>query len=166
MSSAPNLPTSRGITRARQRTLRTWHMLPLLFAGACEQTWAVPACTVASTATLSFGSVVALASTGDISTNTGGTFWVNCTSEVTTVPSLYSATPRTLVSGANSLAFTLSTSSPGGTELSTAPPGTSLGIVRDSTNQTVTLYGLVMASNFKSLRSGFYTTSIALTIEY
>ncbi|HEY0339677.1 MAG TPA: hypothetical protein VGC34_02625, partial [Steroidobacteraceae bacterium] len=116
--------------------------------------------------TLSFGSIVALASSGDISANSGSSFWVNCTSDVATSPSLYSATTRTLVSGVNSLAFALSASSPGGAELSNAPPGTQLGLLRNGTNQTVTLYGWLIASNFKSLRSGFYTRSITLTVEY
>ncbi len=93
-------------------------------------------------------------------------FWVNCSNDVATAPALYSATPRTLVWGTNSLAFSLSTSAPGGTELSTAPPGTSLGIGRDGTNQTVTLYGRILASDFRSLRAGAYARSIALTIEY
>jgi hypothetical protein len=43
----------------------------LLLAVACMPAWAVPTCTVASSATLSFGTIVALASTGDMTTNSG-----------------------------------------------------------------------------------------------
>ncbi len=166
MSTAPGVLDSRRIGKVRQRRLRSGRLLLLLFACAYGQAWAVPTCTLASTATLSFGAIVALASTGDISTNTGGSLWMNCTSDVTTAPSLYSASPRTLVSGAGSLAFGLSASAPGGTELATAPPGTPLGITRNGTNQTVTLYGRIAARNFQSLRSGLYTRSIILTVEY
>jgi spore coat protein U-like protein len=54
---------------------------------------AAPTCTIASGATLSFGAVVALASTGDVTTNSGTSLWVNCNSDVTGAPALYSATP-------------------------------------------------------------------------
>ena len=153
-------------TIARQRGLGAGHLLGLLLACPFGQAWAVPTCTVAPTATLSFGTVVALAATGDISTNTGSSFWVNCTSDTTVSPSLYSATSRTLLSGAGSLPFTLSVNSPGGIEIASAPPGTQLGIVRDGTNQTVVLYGRIFASSFQSLPAGVYTRSIVLTIEY
>lgn len=134
--------------------------------GVCGSALAVPTCTIASGATLAFGPIVALASTGDVTTNSGGTFWVNCTSDVTTTPALYSGTERTLVSGGNSLPFTLSAASPGGTELATQSTGTPLGIAKNGTNQTVTLYGKVLAADFRSLPSGTYSRSIALTVEY
>ncbi len=132
----------------------------------CTNAWAVPTCTIASGASLSFGSVVALASTGDVTTNSGSSFWVNCTSDVTATPTLHSATQRTLVSGGSSLPFTLSASSPGGAELPTASPGAPLGMPRNGTNQVVTLYGRILSSHFRSLPSGFYSTSITLTLEY
>jgi spore coat protein U-like protein len=128
--------------------------------------WAIPTCTVASGATLSFGAVVALASTGNVNANSGSTFWVNCTADVGNAPSLYSASTRTLVSGGNSLPFVLSVTSAGGVELPASIPGTALGIARNGTNQTVTFYGRIMSSNFKSLPSGSYSTSVALTVEY
>lgn len=127
---------------------------------------AVPTCTVASGSTLSFGAVVALASTGNVNTNSGTSFWVNCTADVTATPALYSGSTRALVSGGHSLPFALSAASAGGTDLPTASPGTSLGIAKNGANQTVPLYGRITASNFKSLPSGFYSTSITLTVEY
>jgi spore coat protein U-like protein len=115
---------------------------------------------------LSFGAVVALASTGDVTTNSGGSFWVNCTSDVAAPPALYSATPRTLLSGGSSLPFALSIVSPSGVELPTASPGTQLGVARNGSNQLVTLYGKISATNFQSLSPGMYSRSITLTLEY
>jgi hypothetical protein len=114
---------------------------------------------------LSFGAVVALASTGDVTTNSGSSLWVNCTSEVAAAPALYSAT-RTLLSGSNSLPFALSIVSPGGAELPTASPGAQLGLTRNGSNQIVTLYGKILATNFQSLSPGMYSRSITLTLEY
>ena len=127
---------------------------------------AVPTCTIASGATLSFGAVVALAGTGDVTTNSGSSFWVNCTSDVAAAPALYSATPRTLQSGANSLPFALSIVSPGGAELPNASPGAQLGLARNGSNQMMTLYGKILAANFQSLSPGAYSRSITLTLEY
>ena len=135
-------------------------------AGACMSVQAAPTCTIASAAMLSFGAVVALASTGDVTTNSGSSFWVNCTSDVVAAPALYSATPRTLQSGGSSLPFTLSIVSPGGVELPTASPGAQLGLTRNGSNQNVTLYGKILAANFRSLPPGTFSRSITLTLEY
>ncbi len=144
--------------------MRGAYALPL--ALACMPAWAVPTCTVASNATLSFGAIVALASTGDVTANSGTSFWVNCTSDVAAAPSVYSGTPRTLGSGGNTLPFALSVIAPGGAELPTASPGVSLGILRNGTQQVVTLYGKILANNFRSLPSGSYSRSISLMVEY
>lgn len=137
-----------------------------MVAAACTRGLAVPTCTVATGATLSFGAIVALASTGDVTSNSGGSLWLNCTSDVTAAPLLYSATPRTLTSGGNSLPFALSAMTPGGVELPTASPGAPLGFARNGTSQTVTLHGRIDSSNFRSLPAGAYARSIALTLEY
>lgn len=137
-----------------------------LLGAASIDALAVPTCSVASGATLSFGTVVALASTGDVSANSGSTFWVNCTADVGAAPLLYSASTRTLVSGPNTLPFGLSATVSGGVELPASSPGTMLGIARNGTNQTVVLYGRITASNFKGLPSGMYSTSLSLTLEY
>lgn len=154
----------------RKHSLRARILLRAALAGAlgCAslEALAIPTCSVASGATLSFGTVVPLASTGDVSANSGSTFWVNCTAEVSAAPLLYSASTRTLVSGANSLPFALSAASSGGTPLPASSPGTPLGIARNGTNQTVTLYGRIVPSNFKSLPAGSYSTSLSLTVEY
>lgn len=150
----------------RRRGSRIAWLSSILASGACMPVQAVPTCTIASGAMLSFGAVVALASTGDVTTNSGSSFWVNCTSDVAAAPALYSATPRTLLSGANSLPFALSIVSPGGVELPTASPGTQLSLARNGSNQVVTLYGKILAIHFQSLPPGMYSRSITLTLEY
>jgi spore coat protein U-like protein len=127
---------------------------------------AVPQCTVSGSALLSFGTVVALASTGDVSSDTGNSFWLNCNAEVSAAPSIYSSSERVMTSGGSSLPFALSLVAPGSTPLPMSAPGTALGIVRNGTNQSVPLYGRIRAANFKSLPPGLYSTSIVLTIEY
>ncbi|MBE0546701.1 MAG: spore coat protein U domain-containing protein [Rubrivivax sp.] len=141
-------------------------LLGTMLAAACTHGLAVPTCTVATGATLSFGPVVALASTGDVATNSGSSFWLNCTSDVTAAPALYSATPRTLTSGGHSLPFALSAVTPGGAELPTTSPGAALEFARNGSNQAVTLHGRIYSSNFGSLPAGTYARSVALTLEY
>lgn len=128
---------------------------------------AEPYCTISSGATLSFGSVVALASTPDQTTNSGTSFWVNCSSEVTSAPSLYSSTtPRALVYGADSIPLALSTHSPGGPELPSASPGIPLDLMLDGNAQTVVLYAKVQSIHFRNLQSGSYGATLSLTLEY
>ena len=156
----------RRMVEGRRRGPRIAWLSSMLLAGACLSAQAVPTCTIASGAMLSFSAMVALASTGDVTTNSGSSFWVNCTSDVAAAPALYSATPRTLLSGGNSLPFALSIVSPGGVELPTASPGAQLGLTRNGFNQVVTLYGKILASHFQSLPPGMYSRSITLTLEY
>ena len=138
----------------------------LLLSLAATAATAVPICSISATATLSFGAVVALASSGDQSANTGTSLWVNCTADVATTPSLYWSTPRTLVSAVNSLPFGLSASSPGVTELRASSPGTALTILKNGTNEAVTLHGRVRAVDFRALPSGSYSRIISLTLKY
>jgi len=167
MSAATHtMATNRTGGEIRLRCLLARSLVLPLVAGASANAFAVPTCTVASGATLSFGSVAALASTGIVTTNTGGSFWINCTNDVTTTPALYSATTRTLVSGANTLPFRLSAVSAGGADLPIAPGGAPLGIAKNGSNQTVTLHGTISAADFKALPSGVYSGTIALTLEY
>lgn len=128
--------------------------------------YAIPTCSIASGAMIAFGPIVALESTGSVTANSGATFWVNCTSDVSSSPTLYSSTPRTLQSGGNSLPFSLSAVAAGSIELPTLPGGQSITMVRNGTPQTVTLYGRVAAADFKGLPSGSYARSITLTLEY
>jgi len=70
------------------------------------------------------------------------------------------------VSGGSSLAFTLSAIAADGSELPMAFPGTSLGVARNGSNQTVTLYSKIRAADFKALPSGSYSRVVTLTLEY
>lgn len=138
----------------------------LLSLMGASTAFAVPTCTVASAGTLSFGAVAALASSPDVTTNSGSSFWVNCTADVLSTPAIYSNSSRVMVSGGNNLPFSLSAESPGGLGLRTNSPGSALGITKDGTNETVTLYGKVLVADFKSLPSGVYTAVIVVTVEY
>lgn len=138
----------------------------LLWVGLCQGAWAAPSCTVAANPGLSFGRVVALASSADVDANTGGSFWVACNNEVTVAPSLYSASDRILSSGTGLLPFQLSLSAPGGPDLPTQFPGAPLSIISDGTQQAITVHGRVRATDFRSLPAGSYQQVVELTIEY
>lgn len=139
----------------------------LCLAASCNTSQALPVCTIAAGGNLSFGSVVALASTPDQTTNSGTSFWVNCSAEVTNAPSLYSTTtPRALLSGANSIPLMLSTHSPGGPELPFSSPGMPLDLLRDGSAETVVLYAKIQAIHFRNLPSGSYAATLSLTLEY
>jgi spore coat protein U-like protein len=127
---------------------------------------AAPTCTVSASPSLSFGPVIALASTADVDANSGASFWVNCTSEVVAVPNLYSGSARAMLSGANQLPFELSLFVPGGSELPGQFPGATLDMVNDDSNQTVTLHGRLRGTDFRSLPAGEYNQIIELTVEY
>jgi spore coat protein U-like protein len=128
---------------------------------------ALPTCSVASSPNLSFGSVIALASTPDQTSNSGISFWVNCSADVPRAPSLYSSTtPRVLLSGANSVPLALSTESPGGLELPFAAPGMPLNLLMNGSPRTVILYAKIRSIHFRSLPSGNYSATLSLTLEY
>ena len=128
--------------------------------------FATPQCTVSPGAALDFGSIPALASTGDVVSDTGASLSVSCTSDVTSPPSVYSATPRAMASGGRTLAFRLSLVSPGGPDLPTSAPGVPLAIARDGASHPVPLFGKIRAGDFRMLPAGHYTAPIVFTIEY
>lgn len=150
-------------TRATMRFRIATAAVALAWAGCAT---AAPTCTSASGAELAFGAIQALAATGDRSSNSGTSFWVNCNNEVLAAPTLYSATQRTLVSGSGSLPFSLSLAAPGGLELPSAAPGQALAVVNDGTNRTVTIHGLIRAVDFRALPAGTYSRIVALTVAY
>jgi len=121
-------------------------------------------CTVAASPTISFGAIDVTLS--DQSSNSGSSFWVNCTSEVTAMPGLYSSSARTMTSGSYSLPFSLSLVAPGSADLPASPPGASVALARYNSNETVTLYAKILASDFRTLPAGVYATAITLTLEY
>ena len=132
----------------------------------CQGARAAPECTVAANPALSFGPVIALASSSDVDANSGSSLWVSCNNEVTGAPALYSASDRTLASGASLLPFRLSLSTPGGSELPAQFPGAVLDMVSDGTQQAITVHGRLRAADFRSLPAGVYSRMVELTIEY
>lgn len=136
--------------------------IALASSGALAQS-----CTVASGATLAFPGIVALASTGNQTTDTGQSLQVACDSSVTGTLRLYSGTPRVMSNGSHSLPFNLSLSSgAAANNLATISPGTPFNITRDGQLQTVTLYAKIFVQDFKALPAGLYSTSMTLTVEY
>jgi hypothetical protein len=124
-------------------------------------------CTVAAGATLVFPPVVALASGGNPSTDSGQSFKISCDASVVSTLRLYSASPRVMTSSIYNLPFNLSLNSGAfSDDLATGSPGTPLNITRDGQGQTVTLYAKILAQNFRSLPGGFYSASLTLTLEY
>jgi spore coat protein U-like protein len=124
-------------------------------------------CTVASGATLAFPPVVALASGGNPSTDSGQSFKISCDASVVTTLRLHSASPRVMTSSVYSLPFNLSLNSGASSnDLATGAPGTAISIVRDGQPQAVILYAKIFAQNFRSLPGGFYSTTVTLTLEY
>lgn len=124
-------------------------------------------CTVASGGTLAFQGVVALASTGNQTTDSGQSFSVKCDSGVTGPLRLYSMTQRVMRNSSYSLPFNMSlTSGAASNDLPTAPPGTQINITRDGQNHPVTLYAKIFTQDFKSLPGGLYSASMTLTVEY
>jgi spore coat protein U-like protein len=144
-----------------------WHgvliaVLALVSAHASAQS-----CTVGTGGALAFGSVVALASTTNQTTDSGQSFKVKCDSGVAGTLRLYSATPRVMQNNASSLPFNLSLNSGAANDdLPTAPLGAPFDITRNGTDQAVILYAKIYSQNFRSLPSGLYSAAIVLTVEY
>jgi spore coat protein U-like protein len=156
------------MTRAASGKAKTrWHG-GLLAALAFASTHATAqSCTVGAGGALAFGSVVALASTTNRTTDSGQSFKVKCDSGVAGTLRLYSATPRVMQHNASSLPFNLSLNSGAANDdLPTAPLGAPFEITRNGTDQAVILYAKIFTQNFKSLPSGLYSAAIILTVEY
>jgi spore coat protein U-like protein len=138
-------------------------IVPLLLSSFA---FATPQCSFSTGATLNFGSIPALASTGDVVSDTGTSLWLNCSSDVASPPSIYSSTPRVMTSGSRGIPFRLSLSGPGASDVPTSSPGAQLGILRDGINHPIALFGKILAGDFRGLPSGTYGAPIVLTIEY
>lgn len=125
------------------------------------------ACEVsASGAAISFGSIAALASTGDKEANSGSSFKVACSSSVSSVK-YYSGTSRTLLKDSDSIVFDLCTAACNGSNsLDTASPGQTLAITKDGSLQNVPLYGKISASAFAGKPAGAYSQTVTVTVSY
>lgn len=123
------------------------------------------ACEVNTGGTIGFDSFAALASSGTKNANSGATFKVACSQDAVT-PSIYSASTREMVNGANVVPFTLSLVSSGGTSLPSASPGTAIGIAQDGTMKDVVLYGQLLPADYQGKKSLAYSVALAMTVEY
>ncbi|MES2941083.1 MAG: spore coat protein U domain-containing protein [Pseudomonadota bacterium] len=132
------------------------------------QTTLTAACEVsASGAAIDFGSVVALASSGNKAANSGSGFQVACSTGLT--PTIYSTTTREMDDGAShTLAFNLCLSAcTGSNDLAATQGGAdSLSITQDGTLKTVALHGRILATNFQGLPAGSYSKSVTVNVDY
>ena len=125
-------------------------------------------CESTATATLAFGSKVALFSTGDVDGNTGSTLQVACSASTAVLPTMYAAATREMTGGASDdIAFLLSAASSGGTELGTDKAGgTLLTIAKDGTLKDVVLHGRVPVANFQGMPTQAYSGTVLVSFEY
>lgn len=138
----------------------------LALLGASQGVFA-QSCTVALDGTLVFPTVVALASGGNQTTDSGQSLKVGCDAGVAGPLKLFSATPRVMSNNANALPFNLSLNSGAvSDDLPANSPGAPFNVVRDGQGHAVTLYARILAQNFKSLPGGTYSAAITLTLEY
>jgi spore coat protein U-like protein len=144
-----------------------WHGVLIAVLAMVSAHATAQSCTVGTGGALAFGSVVALASTTNQTTDSGQSFKVKCDSGVAGTLRLYSATPRVMQHNASSLPFNLSLNSGAANDdLPTAPLGAPFDITRNGTDQAVILYAKIYSQNFRSLPSGLYSAAIVLTLEY
>jgi spore coat protein U-like protein len=128
-------------------------------------------CEVSTGGAISFGSIVALASTADKTADSGTTFQVACSSGVS--PTISSATARSMTNGGATpklLPFNLSmTAGAAADDLPVSGTTQALSFTKDGTLQTVTVYGRVVASNFSGtnvLPLGSYTNTMVMDVAY
>lgn len=123
-------------------------------------------CSVGMGGLLDFGAIVALASSGNVDSNSGASLVVRCDADVTLPPALYSGTSRDLSGPGGALPFRLSLLSPGGPDLPEAPPGAPLALPSDGADHAVVLHGRLRATDFAALPSGSYGATVTITLQY
>jgi spore coat protein U-like protein len=121
-------------------------------------------CEVSATSGISFGTFLALSSTGDKTADSGTTFKVACSSGA--APNLYAVGTREMANGADVLPFNLSLTAGAAADDLAAVTGTALAITKDGSPQDVVIYAMTRAADFKALPAGNYTTTVAMTVEY
>lgn len=121
------------------------------------------ACAVSAGATISFGSFSTLAAV-DQTADSGSTFTVACSTDM--VPAIFVTGTRTIINGANSLAFNLSmTSGAAADDLpATLALAAALTVVQDGTAKVVPLYARLAAADFGALPAGAYANGSAVTV--
>jgi spore coat protein U-like protein len=126
----------------------------------------VSACTVSSTATISFGSFSSQTA-GDTTANSGSTFLVACSSDLT--PLIFATGTRTLVNGGNILPFNLSLTSGAATNDLPLTLGTAeaLTVTQDGAPHAVLLYARALTANYAGLPAGVYNAgTITVSVSY
>ena len=126
----------------------------------------VSACSVSPTAAIHFGNITSLLAAGDKTGDSGSTFQVACSSDVS--PLISNADTHTMLFGAIPLPFNLSLVA-GAAANDFPPTATGLVMTKDGTLQTVTLDGKVLASNFTGTNAkaaGAYTVNLVVAVDY
>jgi len=124
-------------------------------------------CEVSATASISFGSFAALASTGDKTADSGSTFRVACSNSA--APTIYATGARSMVHNVvDLLPFYLSLSAGAASDdlPSTSGTAAALTLTQDGDLHDVVLYAKVFAADFKALPSGAYTKDITVSVAY
>ncbi len=116
---------------------------------------------------IGFGNIIALASSGDKTADSGSTFKVACTSGVT--PTIATSTTRSMTDGTGFLPFQLSLSAGAAADdFPSTTPG-NLTLTQDGTLQTITIYAKVLSANFtgaNALIAGTYTQTVVVDVAY
>ncbi len=124
------------------------------------------ACTVSGAATISFGSFSSQLA-GDTTANTGSTFQVACSSDLS--PKIFATGARTVVNGANTLPFNLSltTDAPADDLPLTLATAEALPMTQDGAPHDVHLYARALTANYIGLPSGTYNAgAITVSVSY
>jgi hypothetical protein len=129
----------------------------------------VDGCEVTPNATISFGNITTLLSTGNKMADSGSTFQVACSNGAT--PLIYTPDPHVMVdvaTGNESLPFNLSlTAGAAGDTINSTPTG--FALTKDGTMKTVTLYARVLPANFtggNARTSGAYAVNLTVSVDY
>ncbi|MFC5499315.1 spore coat protein U domain-containing protein [Caenimonas terrae] len=125
------------------------------------------ACEVSASGGIAFGSVTALASTGDKAASNATGFTVACSSDMS--PKIYSTTTRAMLNGANSLPFELclGASCSGSNDVPlTQGTAAALSITKDGSMQAVPLSAKILAADFKALPAGAYAQTVTINVDY
>jgi spore coat protein U-like protein len=123
-------------------------------------------CEVSANSAIDFGSFAVLASSGDKTANSGTTFQVACSADAT--PAIYSGGTRSMSNGTDLLPFNLSlTSGAGSNDLpTTSGAASAFTLNQDGNMHSVVLYAKTLASNYRVLSSGSYSTNVTVAIVY
>ncbi|HVZ45626.1 MAG TPA: spore coat protein U domain-containing protein [Ramlibacter sp.] len=124
------------------------------------------ACEVQTSGSIDFGSVVALASTGDQAVSNATGLTVACSNGLS--PSLYSATDRNMLNGADQLPFDLCVADCTGSNGmgASSDAATPIDITTDGSLHAVPLYARIKAADFKGLPAGAYSKTVTINVLY